>query len=184
MPRHRGATPRWRRIQPHHARFLHLRSRQRARRRQFRPRSAAPGTASVPAGTKWPVFKSGLARKRRSFRPARIGNGPGLASLPLFLARIQSPPPTLRLQSGHEAAACGWRREEATARRRRGSAPTSTATATATSSHPTSALSAAFSPVDGMDVLAMKQACNFAKEHAIANGPIVLIPDPSVPGLD
>ncbi|KAG8059497.1 hypothetical protein GUJ93_ZPchr0002g25433 [Zizania palustris] len=28
--------------------------------------------------------------------------------------------------------------------------------------------------VDGMDVLAVKQACKFAKEHAIANGPIVL----------
>lgn len=27
--------------------------------------------------------------------------------------------------------------------------------------------------VDGMDVLAVKQACKFAKEHALANGPIV-----------
>uniref|UniRef100_A0A0E0CLN4 Uncharacterized protein n=1 Tax=Oryza meridionalis TaxID=40149 RepID=A0A0E0CLN4_9ORYZ len=81
-----------------------------------RTRQERPGTDSIPAGTKWPVFKSGLARKRCSFRPAQIGNGPGLASLPLFLARIQSPPPTLRLQSGREAA-CGCRREE-TARRR------------------------------------------------------------------
>ncbi|KAF2948358.1 hypothetical protein DAI22_01g030508 [Oryza sativa Japonica Group] len=133
--------------------------------------------AFVPAGTKWPVFKSGLARKRRSFRPARLGNGPGLASLPLFLARIESPPPTLRLQSTRGGSV--QRREAAgdgaagDARRRRGGAPTSTATAT--SSHPTSALSAAFSPVDGMDVLAVKQACKFAKEHAVANGSIVLI---------
>nr|CAD1826770.1 unnamed protein product [Ananas comosus var. bracteatus] len=28
--------------------------------------------------------------------------------------------------------------------------------------------------VDGMDVLAVKQACKFAKEHALANGPIIL----------
>ena len=27
--------------------------------------------------------------------------------------------------------------------------------------------------VDGMDVLAVKQACRFAKEHALKNGPIV-----------
>ena len=27
--------------------------------------------------------------------------------------------------------------------------------------------------VDGMDALAVKQACKFAKEHALANGPIV-----------
>lgn len=27
--------------------------------------------------------------------------------------------------------------------------------------------------VDGMDVLAVKQACKFAKEHALKNGPIV-----------
>ncbi len=28
--------------------------------------------------------------------------------------------------------------------------------------------------VDGMDVLAVKQACHFAKEFAIENGPIIL----------
>ncbi|CBI25286.3 unnamed protein product, partial [Vitis vinifera] len=28
--------------------------------------------------------------------------------------------------------------------------------------------------VDGMDVLAVKQACRFAKEHALKNGPIIL----------
>jgi pyruvate dehydrogenase E1 component alpha subunit len=28
--------------------------------------------------------------------------------------------------------------------------------------------------VDGMDVLAVKQACKFAKDHALANGPIIL----------
>uniref|UniRef100_A0A0E0D4L6 Dehydrogenase E1 component domain-containing protein n=1 Tax=Oryza meridionalis TaxID=40149 RepID=A0A0E0D4L6_9ORYZ len=57
--------------------------------------------------------------------------------------------------------------------------------AAGTASTPMSAAAAASGEaVDGMDVLAMKQACNFAKEHAIANGPIVLIPDPSVPGLD
>ena len=27
--------------------------------------------------------------------------------------------------------------------------------------------------VDGMDALAVKQACKFAKEHALKNGPIV-----------
>ena len=27
--------------------------------------------------------------------------------------------------------------------------------------------------VDGMDVLAVKQACKFAREHALKNGPIV-----------
>lgn len=27
--------------------------------------------------------------------------------------------------------------------------------------------------VDGMDALAVKQACSFAKEHALKNGPIV-----------
>lgn len=27
--------------------------------------------------------------------------------------------------------------------------------------------------VDGMDVLAVKQACKFAKEHALKNGPLV-----------
>jgi pyruvate dehydrogenase E1 component alpha subunit len=27
--------------------------------------------------------------------------------------------------------------------------------------------------VDGMDVLTVKQACKFAKDHAVANGPIV-----------
>lgn len=27
--------------------------------------------------------------------------------------------------------------------------------------------------VDGMDALAVKQACRFAKEHALKNGPIV-----------
>lgn len=30
-----------------------------------------------------------------------------------------------------------------------------------------------FVQVDGMDVLAVKQACKFAKEHALKNGPIV-----------
>jgi TPP-dependent pyruvate/acetoin dehydrogenase alpha subunit len=30
-----------------------------------------------------------------------------------------------------------------------------------------------FVQVDGMDVLAVKQACKFAKDHAVANGPIV-----------
>ncbi|KFK24552.1 hypothetical protein AALP_AAs67921U000200 [Arabis alpina] len=28
--------------------------------------------------------------------------------------------------------------------------------------------------VDGMDALAVKQACKFAKEHALKNGPIIL----------
>jgi len=30
-----------------------------------------------------------------------------------------------------------------------------------------------YAQVDGMDVLAVKQACKFAKEHALKNGPIV-----------
>lgn len=30
-----------------------------------------------------------------------------------------------------------------------------------------------FVQVDGMDVLAVKQACKFAKEHALKNGPLV-----------
>lgn len=30
-----------------------------------------------------------------------------------------------------------------------------------------------FEQVDGMDALAVKQACKFAKEHALKNGPIV-----------
>jgi pyruvate dehydrogenase E1 component alpha subunit len=29
--------------------------------------------------------------------------------------------------------------------------------------------------VDGMDVLAVKQACKFAKEHVLENGPIVSV---------
>lgn len=29
--------------------------------------------------------------------------------------------------------------------------------------------------VDGMDALAVKQACSFAKQHALKNGPIVSI---------
>lgn len=30
--------------------------------------------------------------------------------------------------------------------------------------------------VDGMDAFAVKQACKFAKEHALKNGPIVSCP--------
>lgn len=30
-----------------------------------------------------------------------------------------------------------------------------------------------FEQVDGMDALAVKQACKFAKEHVLRNGPIV-----------
>lgn len=32
-----------------------------------------------------------------------------------------------------------------------------------------------FKQVDGMDVLAVKQACKFAKEYALKNGPLVSI---------
>jgi len=49
---------------------------------------------------KWPGLQPGLGWNRRSFWTARIGNGPGLACFLSIPARIQSPHPTLRIQSG------------------------------------------------------------------------------------
>ena len=69
----------------------------------LRPRLVAPirpGTASIPAETKWPGLQPDLGWNPRSFWAARIENGLDSASFRPITARFQSPPPTLRIQSG------------------------------------------------------------------------------------
>ena len=69
----------------------------------LRPRLVAPirpGTASIPAETKWPGLQPDLGWNPRSFWAARIENGLDSASFRPIPARFQSPPPTLRIQSG------------------------------------------------------------------------------------
>ena len=52
---------------------------------EYGPRSFRPGTAGFQPGLRW---------------TGRIVNGPGSACFPMIPARIQCPPPNLRIQSG------------------------------------------------------------------------------------